>query len=157
MKRIILDANAVIMHGRSFSDRARTAAREGKQIILPHAVKQELVDDVLARENSPANHKDSARTIQELINEGVLSVRTPDFEEYSSVIDEARRRIADESLPEHAVQADQYIPALVCELATNGPVCLVTADTKLRSIVDDITARREISETVDLKDPTTVL
>lgn len=157
MKQIVLDANAVIMHGRSFPDRARAAAREGERIILPHAVKQELVDDVLAREDSPANHKDSARAIQELIDQGILDVRTPDFEVYSSVIDEARRRIADESLPEHAVQADQYIPALICELATDGTVCLVTADTKLRNIVDDITTRRGVNKTVHLKDPTTVL
>lgn len=157
MKRIVLDTNAVIMHGRSFSDHARAAAKDGETIVLPDAVKQELVNDVLAREDSPANHKDSARAIQELIDEGILNVRTPDFEVYSNVIDEARRRIADESLPEHAVQADQYIPALVCELATSGPVCLVTADTKLRDIVDDITTRRGINERVHLKNPTTVL
>jgi len=157
MKRIVLDANAVIMHGRSFSNRARAAARDGETIVLPDAVKQELVDDVLARENPPANHKDSARAIQELIDEGILNVRTSDFEMYSNVIDEARRRIADESLPEHAVQADQYIPAVVCELATEGTVCLVTADSKLRNIVDDITTRRGINERVDLEHPTTVL
>ena len=74
MKRIVLDANAVIMHGRSFPDRVRSAARDGETIILPHAVKQELVDDVLAKEDSPANHKDSARAIQELIDEGILSM-----------------------------------------------------------------------------------
>lgn len=157
MRQIVLDANAVIMHGRSFPDRARAAAREGEKIILPHSVKQELVDVVLAREDSPANHKDSARAIQKLIDEETLEVQKPDYEVYSSVIDEARRRIADESLPEHAVQADQYIPALVCELAADGTVCLVTADTKLRNIVDDITTRRGTNETVQLNDPTTVL
>lgn len=157
MRRIVLDANAVIMHGRSFSNRTRTAARQGERIILPRAVKQELVDDVLSSEDAPANHRDSARAIQELIDEGILNAQTPDFEEYSSVIDEARQRIADESLPEHAVQADQYIPALVCELATDGTVCLITADSKLRTIVNDITTRRGINERVNLEDPMTVL
>ncbi|RJX50314.1 PIN domain-containing protein [Halonotius pteroides] len=157
MRRIVLDTNAVIMHGRSFPTQARTAARQGERIILPRAVKQELVDDVLSREDSPANHKNSAQTIQELIDQGILKVQVPDFEAYSDVIDEARRRIADESLPEHAVQADQYIPALICELATDGTVCLVTADSKLRNIVDDITTRRGVNERVDLENPTTVL
>ena len=145
------------MHGRSFPTQARTAARQGERIILPDAVKQELVDDVLSSEDAPANHKNSARAIQELIDEGILNVQPPDFEAYGGVIDEARRRIADESLPEHAVQADQYIPAVVCELATEGTVCLVTADSKLRNIVDDITTRRGINERVDLEHPTTVL
>ena len=96
-------------------------------------MKLELVDDVLSSEDASANHKTSARVIHEAMDEGILNVQPPDFEAYGGVIDEARRRIADESLPEHAVQADQYIPAVVCELATEGTVCLVTADSKLRN------------------------
>lgn len=157
MSVIVLDANAVIMHGRAFPDRVRAAIEEGLTLILPRSVKQELVDNVLAAENAPANHHASAQSIQELIDEGFLILRAPDFETYSSVIDEARRRIADDTLPEHHVKADQYIPALVCDLATYEPVQLVTNDTKLRDIVQDITARRGITDNVRLRDPLTVL
>jgi hypothetical protein len=92
-----------------------------------------------------------------VIDEDVLVVRTPEFEEYSEVIDQVRRRIAGGSLPEHHLKADQYIPALVCELATDESVQLVTADTKLRDIVQDITARHGIADNVRLRDPLTVL
>jgi predicted amidohydrolase YtcJ len=126
-------------------------------IILPAAVKEELVDDVLAAEESPPNHRESARAIQDLIDEGILAVRRPDFEQYSDVIDEARRRIAGKSLPEHAVKADQYIPAPVCERAREGPVCLVTADGKLQKIVRAIVERRDVSDSVRIERPMTVL
>jgi rRNA maturation endonuclease Nob1 len=157
MSSIILDANAVIMHGRAFPERVRTANERGDRLILPQTVKEELVDDVLANANAPENHRDSARTIETLIEEGPLRVRAPDFEQYSGVIDEARRRIADESLPEHAVRADQYIPALVCELAEDGPVQLVTADRKLRGVVRDIAERRNVNDVVTIADPGSVL
>jgi rRNA maturation endonuclease Nob1 len=157
MQAIILDSNAVIMHGRSFPDRVRTTVDGGRTVILPGAVKEELVDDVLAAEESPPNHRESALAIQDLIEEGVLAVRRPDFEQYSDVIDEARRRIAGESLPEHAVKADQYLPALVCESAREGPVCLVTADGKLQNIVRAIVERRDVSDSVRIERPMTVL
>jgi hypothetical protein len=153
---IVLDANAV-MHGRAFPEHVRSAARQDQTLVLPQAVKQELVDDVLAADNSPPNHRESARTIQGLIDDGELEVRTPDFVEYSGVINESRRRIADESLPEHAVKADQYIPALVCELATEGTVCLVTADTKLQAVVADVVERRGLTDSVRIQEPLTVL
>jgi len=150
MMRIVLDANAVIMHGRAFPDRVRARTEQGDRIILPEAVKRELVDDVLENDDAPDNHRQSAQTIEGLIEEGSLSIRSPDFERYSGIIDESRRRIADESLPEHAVRADQYIPALVCELAEEGPICLVTADKKLRHIVRDVTARQTLDEEVTI-------
>jgi predicted nucleic acid-binding protein len=106
MQRIVLDTNAVIMHGRSFPERARSAAKQGKSVILPSAVKTELVDDVLTVDDAPANHRESAQTIQNLVDEGILTVREPDFDRYGTIADEARKRIADESLPEHAVKAD---------------------------------------------------
>ena len=137
--------------------RARAAAETGHTLILPRSVKHELVDDVLAADNAPPSHQDSARAIQQLIDEGFLVLRTPDFEAYSGVIDEARRRIADDSLPEHEVKADQYIPALVCELAQNDTVTLVTADRKLRDTVEEITERQCIADQVALSDPLTVL
>lgn len=154
---VLLDADAVIMHGRQFPARARDGADDGRRIVLPRAVKQELVDDVLAGDDPPANHLDSARTIQTLIEEGVLEVRSPDFEQYSAVVDEARRRIADDSIPEHAVQADQYIPALVCELAEEGVVHLVTADRKLQETVSEIVTRRGLDESVRIRQPRSVL
>lgn len=157
MTVVLLDANAVIMHGRAFPDRVRTAVEGGTTLILPRSVKQELVDDVLVTDDAPANHRASAQAIQELVDEGFLVLRIPDFERYSGVIDEARRRIADDTLPEHTVKADQYIPALVCDLATDDTVHLVTADTKLRTIVQDIAAQHEIAENVRLRDPLTVL
>jgi hypothetical protein len=157
MTVVVLDANAVIMHGRAFPDRVRTAVEGGTTLILPRSVKQELVDDVLVTDDAPANHRASAQAIQELVDEGFLVLRIPDFERYSGVINEARRRIADDTLPEHTVKADQYIPALVCDLATDDTVHLVTADTKLRTIVQDIAAQHEIAENVRLRDPLTVL
>jgi hypothetical protein len=157
MTVVVLDANAVIMHGRAFPDRVRTAVEGGTTLILPRSVKQELVDDVLVTDDAPANHRASAQAIQELVDEGFLVLRIPDFERYSGVIDEVRRRIADDTLPEHTVKADQYIPALVCDLATDDTVHLVTADTKLRTIVQDIAAQHEIAENVRLRDPLTVL
>jgi hypothetical protein len=157
MRTVILDANAIIMHGHTFPERARAAAETGHTLILPRSVKHELVDDVLAADNAPPSHQDSARAIQQLIDEGFLVLRTPDFEAYSDVIDEARRRIADNSLPEHEVKADQYIPALICELAHDGAVELVTADKKLRETVHEITERRGIADRVTLRDPLTVL
>jgi arginine deiminase len=156
MTVVILDANAIIMHGRAFPDRVH-AVEARTQLVLPQSVKQELVDDVLDTEHAPQNHRAMAQTIQELIDEGYLVLRTPDYEMYSDVIDEARRRIADDSLPEHEVKADQYIPALVCELAHDGTVELVTADRKLRETVHEIATRHGVADHVTLSDPLTVL
>ncbi|WP_266082480.1 hypothetical protein [Haladaptatus caseinilyticus] len=157
MNVVVLDANAVVMHGRAFPDRVRTAVEEGLTLVLPRSVKQELVDDVLAAENAPVNHHASAQAIQQLVDDGFLVLRIPDFETYSGVIDEARQRIADDTLPEHTVKADQYIPALVCGLATDETVHLATADTKLRAIVQDIVTQHGVGEDVILRDPLTVL
>ncbi|WP_438267086.1 hypothetical protein [Haladaptatus salinisoli] len=128
-------------------------AEECRRVLLT----DELVDDVLANDDAPTNHRASAEAIQDLVNEGFLVLRTPDFERYGGVIDEARRRTADDTLPKHTIKADQYIPALVRDLATSDTVYLVSADTKLRTIVQDIAARHEIAENVILRDPLTVL
>jgi len=64
MRTVILDANAVIMHGRAFSERVRTTAETEMILILPRSVKHELVDNVLAADNAPSNHRDSAQTIR---------------------------------------------------------------------------------------------
>ncbi len=157
MSMIVLDTNAVIMHGRAFADRVRDAVEDGRTIVLPQSVKTELVDDVLENEQAPSNHRASAQTIQELIVEEYLSVLAPDFASSSDMIDEARRRIAGDSLPEHKVKADQYIPALVCELAREGSVLLVTADQKLRGVVRDIAERQQVAERIAFHDPVTVL
>lgn len=157
MSVVVLDANAIIMHGRAFPERVHTAVEAGTKLVLPRSVKQELVDDVLDAGNAPQNHRNAAQAIQELIDEGYLVLRQPKYEAYSDVIDEARRRIADDSLPEHEVKADQYIPALVCELAQNDAVTLITADRKLRDTVKEITERQGIADQVTLSDPLTVL
>ena len=157
MTVIVLDANAIIAHGRAFPDRARGAFGQGEQLVLPQSVKYELADDVLANDDAPPNHCESARTIQTLVDEGYLLIREPDYAAYSDVIDEARRRIASESLPEHAVKADQYIPAIVCELSQQGSVTLVTADRKLSETVQEITAKRGVVERVSIQMPRTVL
>lgn len=157
MSVIVLDANAIIMHGRAFSDRVRIAVENGETIILPQSVKRELVDDVLENDHSPSNHRASAQAIQQLVDEGFLVIRSPNFSVSGQVIDETRRRIADDSLPEHEVKADQYLPALVCELAQDQNVQLVTADRKLRRIVEDIAKRKKVIERVQLSDPLTVL
>ena len=68
MTVVVLDANAVIMHGRAFPDRVRTAVEKGSTLILPRSVKQELVDDILANDDAPANHRASARAIQDLVD-----------------------------------------------------------------------------------------
>ncbi|WP_273838373.1 PIN domain-containing protein [Halococcus sp. PRR34] len=157
MSVIVLDANAVIMHGRAFPERVHAAVETDAKLVLPRSVKQELVDDVLNAEDAPENHRAAAQAIQELIDEGYLVLRNPDYEAYSDVIDEARRRIANDSLPEHDVKADQYIPALVTELAQNEAVTLVTADRKLRETVREITKRQNVADQVTLSDPLTVL
>lgn len=157
MRTIVLDANAVIMHGRAFADRVRQAVDRSDTLVVPRAVKRELVDDVLEDEDTPANHRRSARTTQELIDDGYLVIRAPDFEGYSQVIDEARRRPADDELPEHAVKADQYIPALVCELAQDDAVQLVTADRKLRRIVCEITKKHGVHDRVTVHYPRSLL
>lgn len=156
MSVVVLDANAVIRHGRAFPDRARAAVDRGETIVLPDAVKQELVDEVLDGD-PPENHRRSAETIQSLVDEGVLDVREPDFERYSAVIDEARRRIADDSLPEHHVRADRYIPAIVCELAAEQPVQLVTGDRKLIETVRALADKQGVDHNVSIHDPITVL
>lgn len=154
---IVVDANAIIMHGRAFPDRVRGAVDDETTIVIPRSVKRELVDDVLENEDAPANHRASARDIRRLIDEDVLVVRSPNFERYGSVIDESRRRIAGDSLPEHDVKADQYIPALVCDLARRESVRLVTGDRKLRRIVRDVAQRQGVDDTVTICDPLTVL
>lgn len=154
---VVLDSNAVIAHGRAFPERVREAAADGTDLVLPRSVERELVDDVLANDDAPEGHKDSARTIRALVEEGHLTVRRPDFEESGDVVDEARRRIADDSLPEHAVQADQYLPAIVCELAIEGNVTLVTADRKLERIVREFAERRAVAGSVSVRKPRTVL
>lgn len=153
----VLDANAVIMHGRAFPDRVRRAVDDGATLVLPQSVKRELVDDVVERDSAPDNHRASAHAIQGLVDDGFLVLRAPDFTTSSAVIDEARRRIADESLPEHNVRADQYIPAIVIEAARDEPVELVTADRKLRTIVRAIADREDVGDRVRLRDPLTVL
>ena len=155
--RVVLDSNAVIAHGRAFPERVQTAFERGETLVLPWSVKRELVDDVLAKDDVPRNHRESARTIQTLIDEGYLRVRKPDYERYGDVIDEARRRIADESLPEHAVKADQYIPALVCGLAEDDSVMLVTADRKLGDTVREIAQRRDLADDISIREPRSVL
>ncbi|KDE58346.1 hypothetical protein EL22_05405 [Halostagnicola sp. A56] len=157
MTVIVLDANAIIMHGRAFADRVRDTVEDGVSVILPQSVKRELVDDVLENEDAPSNHRASAQSIQQLVDAGYLSVLAPDYATSSDVIDEARRRIASDSLPEHEVKADQYLPALVCELAQETPVQLVTGDRKLRQIVLDIATRKRVADQVTLRDPLTVL
>ena len=157
MSVILLDANAVIMHGRAFDDRVRAAFEAGNTIVLLQSVKQELVDDVLDNDDAPANHRASAQSIRELIDDGFLVLHSPEFETYGHLIDEARRRIADESLPEHLVRADQYIPAIVCELVEESPIQVVTADRKLRGIVRDLAERQGVGDRVHLRDPLTVL
>jgi rRNA-processing protein FCF1 len=157
MSVILLDANAVIMHGRAFSDRVHAAFEAGNTLVLPQSVKQELVDDVIDNDDAPANHRASAQAIQELIDGGFLVLHSPSFETYGHLIDEARRRIADDSLPEHLVQADQYIPAIVCELAQESPIQVVTADRKLRRIIRDLAERQGVGDHVSLQDPLTVL
>jgi rRNA maturation endonuclease Nob1 len=151
MSPIVLDANAIIAHGRAFPERARAAFDRGETLVVPHSVKRELVDDVLANEAAPPNHRASARSTEELVDEGYLRVQKPDFEAYSDVIDEARRRIADESLPE------QYIPAIVCELAQEEHVRLVTADQKLGGTVLAIGEKRELVDTISIHHPSSVL
>lgn len=157
MAVIVLDANAVIMHGRDFATRVKGRENREDDLILPKAVKEELVDDVLANEYAPENHRQSAHAINELIEEEWLAVRGPDFERYGDIVDEARRRIADESLPEHAVKADQYIPALICELANEDSVTLITADKKLRRVVTEICERHGLADRASVQDPLTVL
>lgn len=157
MSVILLDANAVIMHGRAFSDRVHAAFEAGNTLVLPQSVKQELVDDVLDDDDAPANHRASAQSIQELIDGGFLVLCSPDFETYGALIDEARRRIADESMPEHHVRADQYIPAIVCELARDDSIQVVTADRKLRGIIRELAEREGVGDRVQIQDPLTVL
>lgn len=154
---VVVDANAIIMHGRAFPDRVRNAVENGTKVVIPRSVKRELVDDVLTNERAPANHRASARDIQQLIDDDVVTVESPDFEQYGAVIDESRRRIADESLPEHDVKADQYIPALVCDLAADNAVRLVTGDQKLRTVVLEVAQRQGVDNRVSLCDPLTVL
>jgi len=119
--------------------------------------KKELVDAVLENNEAPPNHRESAHAIQELIDDGLLVLQSPDFEAYSGVIDEARRRIADSSLPEHEVKADQYIPAIVVDVAQKETVILVTGDRKLQSTVRDIAERKGVIDHVRLREPLTVL
>ena len=121
------------MHGRAFDARVRAAAEAGDTLVLPQSVKRELVDS------------------------DFLVLHSPDFGTYGHLIDEARRRIADGSLPEHLVRADQYIPAIVCELAENDGIQVVTADRKLRRIVRDLAERQGVDDRVRLRDPLTVL
>lgn len=157
MSTILLDTNAIIMYGQSVRDRVERAVDQGRTLVLPQSVKQELVDDVLDSSTAPENHRASARTIQALIEEGYLIIRTPDFEQYSAVVDEARRRIADENLPEHNVKADQYIPAIVCELAQTETVYVATADRKLRTTIQDISLKEGVSDHVIVRNPLDVL
>ena len=64
MSVILLDANAVIMHGRAFGGRVLAAFEAGNTIVLPQSVKQELVDDVLDNDDTPANHRASAQSVK---------------------------------------------------------------------------------------------
>lgn len=154
---VFLDANDAIMHGRAFPERVRQAVASGTTVILPESVKRELIDDVLAEEQAPANHREAAHDIQALIDEGTLVIRAPDFQTYSSLIDEARRRIADDNHPEHTVKADQYIPALACELAETTTVKVITADKKLQDTIRTIVSRQGVGERVTVHYPRTVL
>jgi len=157
MSVVLLDANAVIMHGRTFGDRVRAAFESGHTLVLPQSVKQELVDEVLNTDDALANHRASAQSIQKLVDGGFLVLRSPNFETYGHLIDEARRCIADDSLPEHLIQADQYIPAIVCELAGENSIQAVTADRKLREIIRNLADRQGVGDHVSLRDPLTVL
>ena len=80
MSVIVLDANAVIMHGRAFPERVHAAVEADAKLVLPRSVKQELVDDVLDAENAPDNHRAAARAIQNLIDEGYLVLHSPDYD-----------------------------------------------------------------------------
>lgn len=147
MSTILLDTNAIITYGRSVRNRVERAVEQGQALVLPQSVKQELVD-VLDSQTAPENHRASTRTIQALVDEDYLVVRTPNFEQYGDVVDEARRRIADDDLPEHAVKADQYIPAIVCERAQTETVYVATADRKLRTTIQDLSLKEGVSDRV---------
>ena len=157
MSVILLDANAIIAHGRGFPDRAKAAAERGERLVLPQSVKRELVDDVLKKDDAPENHRGSARAIEQVIEEEHVRVREPDFDRFGESIDQARRRIADDSLPEHEIKADQYIPALVCELAQNEDVIVVTGDRKLGNTIEDIADKHNLAHEVSIRDPRSVL
>lgn len=157
MTVLVVDADAVIRHGRRFPEKARRAARQGRRIVIPEAVKRELVDDVLDADDPPPNHRESAEEIQELIDESVLEVHEPDPERYSKVIDEARRRISGDSLPEHEVKADRYVPATVCELAEENRVKLVSGDRKLSRTVREIASSQGVGEEVSVHEPLSLM
>lgn len=80
MAAIVLDANTVIMHGRDFPTRDTETRDREDELILPSAVKEELVDDVLDNETVPEYHRQSAQANKQLIEHGWLTVHTPDFE-----------------------------------------------------------------------------
>jgi hypothetical protein len=71
--------------------------------------------------------------------------------------DEARHRIADDSLPEHLVRADRYVPVIVCGLAHENTIEVATADRKLREVVRVFAYREDVSDQVHLREPLTVL
>lgn len=139
------------------SQRVHQPVGSGTTVVIPQSVKQELIDDVLETEQSPDNHRAAARDIQTLIDKDVLMVRAPDFHTYSALIDEVRRRIANADLPEHAVKADQYIPALACELAETDSIKVITADKKLQETIRTIVSRHGVAGRVTIHQPLTVL
>lgn len=60
-------------------------------------------------------------------------------------------------MPEHHVKADQYIPAIVCELALKDSVQLVTGDGKLAATVRALAEKQGVADSVSVHDPLTVL
>lgn len=78
MSVIVLDADAVIRHGRAFPEAVRSAAKRGERLVLPDPVRKELVDDVLDGD-PPENHRRSAEMIQSLIDQGTEDHRTIEY------------------------------------------------------------------------------
>ncbi len=97
-------------------------------MITLKSVKQEFVDDVLNVDGAPENQRQSAQAVKNLIEADCLTVRSPNFELTGDVVDEASRRIVDESQPEHAGKAHLYHSAPVCELAEDERTHLKEGD-----------------------------
>lgn len=77
MSPIVLDANAVIMHGQAFPQRVKARFEDGAQIILPAAVKRELVDVVLENDDAPENHRHIAKQGSAQYRNAVLTGSLP--------------------------------------------------------------------------------
>ncbi len=127
-KRIIVDSSVIIVLNSmgNLENRLRQWASEGYKAVIPRAVAEEVIDELLKfaeeiRETAPVlagKIEASVGKIKTTIELGLIGLETVNYRKYSKVMDNVRKHLSTfEAKPEHAIKkGDPELIALVIQL-----------------------------------------